>query len=182
MSYGLITARRICNAPELELFTASLAGSDVKWTHAKLKAKIERTRRLRDKNRDIVRRTRLANRKSTGSKTGTRVSAVALGEQKAKLFDEALSRFVAKLDKLNAAQRKTQLLAMIKEAAARRAASQSQPVSRGGRAKRSRKAAGRVSPATASDRPRVQNKQLKAVHAKIAAHGRRRQARSDSRN
>jgi len=182
MAYGLVTARKICNAPELELFTASLASSDVKWTHAKLKAKIERTRRLRDRNRDLVRRTRVANQKSTGSKTGTRVSAVALGEQKAKLFDEALSRFVAKLEKLNATQRKTKLLAMIKDAAARRSAGQSRAVPLNRKTRRSRKAAGQGSSATASDRPRVQNRHLKVVQSKIAAHGRRRQARRDSRN
>lgn len=181
MAYGLITARKICNASELELFAASLAGSNVKWTHAKLKAKIERTRRLRDKNRDLVRRTRVTNRKMTGAKSGTSVSALALGEQKAKLFDEALGRLVAKLEKLNAAERKAELLAMFKGAAERRAAKQGTSVPMGGPKKRSRKSSGRVSPTTASARPRVQNKHLKAVHAKIGAHGSRSQARRDSR-
>lgn len=181
MTYGLMTARKICNASELELVAASLAASDVKWTHARLKLKIDRTRRLRDKNRDLVRRTRVASRKITGAKTGTGLSAVAIGEQKAKLFDETLSRYVAKLEKLNAGRRKADLLSMFQTAGARRAASQKQAVPASVKRKRSRKALGGVTPATANPRPREKNQHLKIVHAKIGAHGRRSQARRDSR-
>lgn len=182
MTYGLITARKICNASEFELVEASLAASDVKWTHARLKLKIDRTRRLRDKNRDLVRRTRVASRNTTGAKTGTGLSAIAIGEQKAKLFDETLSRYVAKLERLSAARRKAELLSMFQTAGARRAAGQKKAATAATKRKRSRKAVGGVTPATANTRPREQNKHLKIVHAKIGAHGRRSQARRDSRN
>ena len=66
MTYSLATARKWCNNSEFALVTASYAGKEVTWTPALLRAKIERTRKLRDKNRDLHRKMRRANRAATG--------------------------------------------------------------------------------------------------------------------
>ena len=100
MSYSLATARRWCTESEAELVALSFAGREVAWTPARLKLKIERTRRLRDRNQDRARQLKRDNRASTGAKAGKQVTAIAVAEKKARLFDETLARFAAKLDRL----------------------------------------------------------------------------------
>ena len=105
MTYSLASARKWCNDSEYNLVAASFGGKEIAWTPALLRAKIERTRKLRDKNLAKFRQIRRTNRASTGAKVGKEVTAMAVAEKRAKLFDEALARFVAKLEKLNAAKR-----------------------------------------------------------------------------
>lgn len=100
MAYNRRQARAICNDTEYELFTASLADSITELTPAQLRAKIKRARTLRDKNTDLFRRQSLAMQESTGSKRGGTGSANQRTEQKARLFDEVLKRFEARLDKV----------------------------------------------------------------------------------
>lgn len=114
MAYSLATARKWCNDSEFALVTASFAGKDVAWTPAQLRAKIERTRKLRDRNRDKYRSIRRTNRAVSGSKSGTDVTAMAVAEKRMRLFEETLARFVAKLEKLQAQGR----LVALKRAAA----------------------------------------------------------------
>lgn len=96
MAYSMATVRRWCNESETALVELSFSGKEVAWTPARLKLKIERTRRLRDKNRDRARQLKRTNRGSTGAKTGRQVTAIAVAEKKAQIFEQALARFVAK--------------------------------------------------------------------------------------
>jgi hypothetical protein len=102
MAYNRTQARAICNDSEYELFTASLADSITQLTPTQLRGKIKRARTLRDKNTDLFRRQSLAMQESTGSKRGKTGSANDRTEQKARLFDEVLKRFEARLDKTTA--------------------------------------------------------------------------------
>ncbi len=124
MGYSIATARKWCTDSEFALVTASFAGSEVAWTPSTLKAKIERTRRLRDKNRDRHRKMRRANRVATGAKSGTQVTAMAVAEKRARLFDETLARFVAKLEKLNGKRRLSDLKSAVAGALARKRSAQ----------------------------------------------------------
>ncbi len=87
MGYSIATARKWCTDSEFAIVTASFAGGEVAWTPATLKAMIERTRKLRDKSRDRHRQMRRANRASTGVKSGTQVTAMAVAEKRARLFE-----------------------------------------------------------------------------------------------
>lgn len=120
MAYSLATARRWCTESEAELVALSFAGKEVAWTPAKLKLKIERTRSLRNKNQDRARQLKRANLASTGAKTGKQVTAIAVAQKKAQIFDEALARFVAKLERLNAARKMAELKAAVKTALERK--------------------------------------------------------------
>lgn len=120
MAYSLASARSWCTESEAELVALSFAGKEVAWTPARLRLKIERTRRLRDRNQDRARQLKRANRASTGAKAGRQVTAIAVAEKKARLFDETLARFVAKLERLAAARRMADLKAAVKAALARK--------------------------------------------------------------
>ena len=79
---------------EIDLFVSSL-GADLKGLKANdVQRRIERTRNLRDKYRDLLKRQKLATRARTGTKMGSG-NANERTEKKAKAFDEALGRFEA---------------------------------------------------------------------------------------
>jgi len=103
MAYNRNQARALTNDSEYELFAASLADAIGSLTPAQLRGKITRARNLRDKNSDLFRRQSLAVRETSGSKRGKTGAANQRTEQKAKLFDETLKRFEARLEKLSAA-------------------------------------------------------------------------------
>jgi hypothetical protein len=102
MAYNRKQARALSSDSEYELFAASLGDSITELTAAQLRGKITRARTLRDKNADLFRRQSLAMREETGSKRGRTGAANERTEQKARLFDEALKRFEARLARLNA--------------------------------------------------------------------------------
>ena len=177
MTYSLASARKWCNDSEFNLVAASFGGKEIAWTPALLRAKIERTRKLRDKNLAKFRQIRRTNRASTGAKVGKEVTAMAVAEKRAKLFDEALARFVAKLEKLNAAKRLKSLRAAVASALEK---------------KRAKKAAGagRSAPSSAAGRgkarpgaPSSAAASLKRVRqmARVRARNARNQAKRDSR-
>jgi len=103
MAFNRNHARPLCSDAEYKLFTASLGDEISELTPAQLRSKIQRTRRLRDKYRDLFKRQRLANRARTGTKKGARPETNVRTADKARLFDEALARFQARADKLAAA-------------------------------------------------------------------------------
>ncbi len=179
MATALATARRWCNDSEYALVAASAAGKDIAWTPALLRAKIERTRRLRDKNRDAYRKLKRANRAATGAKSGKQVTAIAVAEKRARIFDEALARFVAKLEKLNAAKRMKALKSAVVDALARKRAAQA---SAAGRA-RGAGAAGKAGKAGGTKAPVAGSAQVKRVRqmARVRARNVRNQARRDAR-
>lgn len=100
MAYNRRQAERLLNAAELELFDASLASALPTLTAAQLKAKITRARRLRDKQRDLLQRQRLASRSTTGAKGGRTGVANARTADKATALDEVLARFEKRADLL----------------------------------------------------------------------------------
>jgi hypothetical protein len=179
MATALATARRWCNDSEYALVAASAGGKDIAWTATLLRAKIERARRLRDKNRDAYRKLKRANRASTGAKIGKQVTAIAVAEKRARIFDEALARFVAKLAKLNAAKRMKALKTAVAEALARKQAAQA---SAAGRARGAGKA-GKVRRAGGSKTAASGAAQVKRVRqmARVRARNVRNQARRDAR-
>ena len=177
MSYSLATARRWCTESEAELVALSFAGREVAWTPARLKLKIERTRRLRDRNQDRARQLKRDNRASTGAKAGKQVTAIAVAEKKAQLFDETLARFVAKLERLVAARRIADLKAAVRAAVARPRPAPALAPKTGARAAapgpRARKAPGGASAA-------VQLKRISQA-ARVRARNARNQAKRDAR-
>jgi hypothetical protein len=180
LAYSLATARRWCTESESALVALSLAGNEVAWTSAKLKLKIERTRRLRDRNQDLARQLKRANRASTGAKTGREVTSIAVAEKKAKIFDQTLARFVARLERLNAARRVADLKAAVKAALARKQASRAKGP-KGPKAPAAVAAAPRARKAPGGAPAAVQLKR-KMQAARVRARNARNQARRDSRS
>jgi hypothetical protein len=131
MAFPLASGRKLCTDSEYALVAASFGSKEIAWTAALLRSKIERSRKLRDKNRDKYRQIRRANRATSGAKTGKHVTAMAVAEKRAKLFDETLTRYIAKLEKLNAAKRMRALKAAVAEALVRKRAGQAAATGRG---------------------------------------------------
>lgn len=177
MAYSLASARKWCTDAEYALVAASFAGRDVAWTPAALKSKIERTRRLRDKNRDRYRTIRRANRAAGGPKVGKQVTAMAVAEKKARLFDETLARLAAKLEKLNARRRMAELKSAVAAALARKRAGQATPARRKPRAG----ARSGTSSATPGTTPSVMLHKGKVTASRVRAHNARKQAKRDAR-
>jgi hypothetical protein len=100
MAYNRNQARALCSDTEYRLFEASLADNIGRHGPAALRSHVERARRLRDKYRDLHKRQRLATRARTGTKKGNAPERNARTEQKARLFDEVLGRFVRRREKL----------------------------------------------------------------------------------
>ncbi len=92
---------------EIDLFESSL-GADLKaLTAADVQRRIDRTRKLRNKYRDLLQRQKVATRARTASKAGTSGDANERTAKKAKAFDETLARFEAHAEQLEAAGKKT---------------------------------------------------------------------------
>jgi hypothetical protein len=98
MPYNRTAASKLLTASELALFDAGRRDAIGSLDERRLKSKVERTRRLRDKYRDLARRQRLATRDRTGTKRGTASrEANARTEEKETLFAELLVRFETRL-------------------------------------------------------------------------------------
>jgi hypothetical protein len=189
MAYNRNQARALLSAAEYELFEASLADHIGTLTPAQLKSKVQRTRRLRDKQRDLLQRQRLASRARSGSKSGSSGVANARTGQKAQVFDEALTRFekrAAQLDKQAAAAARR---ASALNAAAARKPAKSSPKSAkpaGGKPTRTISAkARRTLPKDGAELPGKKHQmgkdRFRAVLGHVSASGRRAQGRRDSR-
>jgi hypothetical protein len=87
------TARRLCTAREYELVEASFPDNIRQLTPSKLKQKVERARKLRDKNRDLMKRQRLELRGKRSPRGARPAQGTANTEKKADLFDEVMQRF-----------------------------------------------------------------------------------------
>ncbi len=93
MPYNRSHVRGFLGASEITLFESSLREELKTHTPADLARRIVRTRKLRDKYRDLLRRQKLQTRARTGSKGGPSGNANARTDAKAAAFDEALKRF-----------------------------------------------------------------------------------------
>ena len=173
MAFPLASARKLCNDSEYALVAASFGSKEIAWTAALLRSKIERSRKLRDKNRDKYRQIRRANRATSGAKTGKHVTAMAAAEKRAKLFDETLTRYIAKLDKLNAAKRMRALKAAVTDALVRKRAAQAAVTGRG--------AAPQGPAGTASGRTQRTSTAVKGKRVQQAARVRARNARNQAK-
>ena len=102
MAYTLTQARGLLTVAELELFEQSRAEPIKALSAARLRGKVTRARKLRDKYRDLYRRQSVATRAAPAA----RRSAVGVDNQrtqrKAVIFGEVLGRFEARLQLLEA--------------------------------------------------------------------------------
>ena len=152
-------ARELSTRAEFQLISASRGAAIDRLSKQELKSNIARARRLRDKQRDLYQRQRLASQARTGTKHG----AAARTKQKAQLFDEALSRFTRRLRSVEAPERRKA----------------KKPAGKGPKPK--------PRPANAPKRgqsgvlQKARSPRMKSIQAHIGSRGRRRQARRDSR-
>jgi hypothetical protein len=189
-----LQAGKLLNESEFALFAASRAHVLRTLTSARLLAKIQRTRALRDKYRELPKRQQLVTRARTGSKAATR--GADRTNQKAQLLTQVLQRFENRLAQIKAAEaraggKKATVQAReavsrkqhphaAKSAAQRAKASAKTPARRGGRATQGLQA---TSESARSARHAMQFKIAgqQAIHAHVSARGRRNQAKRDSR-
>lgn len=127
---------KLTRAPEARLVRASRAAELRKLSEPALRSHLSRARRLRDKQRDLLRRQRLASRTRTGSKHGGNERTA----QKAKLFEQALARFTERLDAMKAGKkRKTGQTALRQKARTPRMKAMQAHVGSRGRRKQARR-------------------------------------------
>lgn len=154
MAYNRTQVRDLLNASERDLFEASLADHVRTLTGAQVRGKIARTRALRDKYRDLLRRQKIATRGRTGSKLGLGGVANQRTEQKAAVLAEVLQRFEKRAQQLDAAQ----VRAAEKTAAAAARLEQVQ-----------QRTAARKAPVAGAANPRARNAAADKTSAKKAA-------------
>ena len=184
------TARKLLTSAEFKLFEASRRDGICVLSAAELKRKVERTRRLRDKNRDLYKRQRLAMRELTGTKRGNSGAANARTKAKAAIFQDLLMRFQARYDRLTAptkrAAKKAPRKAVNKASAAkgpRRIVSAKAPASTAAAAGAPIGNAGFMSRRAKQTETRLRAHMSRSVpiNAHISAQGRRNQAKRDRR-
>lgn len=196
MAYNRIQAARLLSKGEMEVFASSLAERLSSLTAARLRVMIRRTRALRDKSRDLLRRQRLETRSRTGSKSGPTGGANQRTAEKAQAFAEVLKRFETRLARVEAAEK----LAVRKAASARsrltlakkrgadtaKAAARRQQVSPKAPAERLSPGPGALGPTNESARAARHAMQFKAsgsraIQGHVSSLGRRNQAKRDKR-
>lgn len=100
-------ASRLLTQPEMALFGDSRNPALRALTEKALATRIERTRKLRDKSRDLFQRQTLKSRDRTGSKLGTFGDANQRTAKKAEILDEILQRFESRLEVVQQAAQQT---------------------------------------------------------------------------
>jgi hypothetical protein len=153
MNYSARQVRELTSKSEWELVSASHQGAIGQLSEKALRSNIERTRRLRDKNRDLYRRQQIASRKRSGANPASHAPSNARTGQKAQIFDETLARFTKRLDAMKSSKGP-------KNPPARPAAKKS---------------------GQAALRQKARSPRMKAIQAHVGSRGRRKQARRDSR-
>jgi hypothetical protein len=193
MAYNRHHASKLCTAAEFQLFRASQPDLVRTLSKAQVQSKIERARNLRAKYRDLFQRQQLATRARPGAKLGAHKKANERTEQKTKLFAEVLARFEARLNQMEAAERRQTA----------RAAAKGAPVKAGERARSAKKPAGKKKvtakkpklktkaktktgfltskAANAARKEKLQNTRAKAIQGHIRSRGKRNQAKRDKR-
>jgi len=86
-------AQGLLSVAEMELYDESRSNPLRKLDEAALQKRIERTRRSRERARDLVQKQKLASRAATGSKRGASGLANQRSKDKAGLLDDILKRF-----------------------------------------------------------------------------------------
>jgi hypothetical protein len=207
MPLNRMHVRPLLTAAEFQLFESTVGDGLKALSGAQLRSKIKRTRTLRDKYVDLLRRQRLASRSRTGSKAGSSGSANERTGRKADVFAEVLTRLEKRLEQHDAAQARLERRGTATKAKARPgagAAEKAAPPKKPGAAARkprdprptlspkaparapSRGGAAAVGPTGEGARGARQQMQLqssrsKPIQAHLAARGKRAQARRDRR-
>jgi len=107
MAYNRIQVRAFLSASEIDLFESSLGATSKTLGTADLRRRLQRTRKLRDKSRDLLQRQRLATRTHTGSKGGTSGVANERTAKKLSAFEEMLKRYEAEASAREASANKS---------------------------------------------------------------------------
>jgi len=171
-------ARDLCTKREFELYFASRPREITQLTPARLRSKIARARRLRDKYRGLAKtQKRIARGKQ--APRPSRAGQVERMRKKATLFGEVMARFQERLKKVEDAARLAEIAAARKKLAAKRK-------KKAGARKRPRVKAAKPAPATgkteaAAKRSHLDRSGRKRIETHTAARGRRRQAKRDRR-
>ena len=175
MAYLRTQAQKLLTAAELEMFDAGRTSEIKKLTKPQLRNKLERSRKLRDKYRDLFRRQRLAARDTLGSKSGNRGAANQRTQQKEEIFAESVARFEARLTQME----REEDLAFEKASKADAAATSRAPAKRGTKSAAKKTTARKAASATKTAAPKksvakrakpaAKATPLKAVAAKKAA-------------
>ncbi len=119
MAYTRTQAQKLLTAAELAIFDAGRTTEVRKLGKPELRSKLERSRKLRDKYRDLYRRQRLAIRDASGSKAGTGGNANLRTREKEEIFAESVTRFEARLAQIE--QQEDREFEMAQKAAASKA-------------------------------------------------------------
>ena len=90
-------ARRLLSESEMTLFSESRNPALRALSLAELRRRVERTRKLRDKSRDLLKRQRLASRTRTGTKAGASGVDNARTQRKGEVLEDILQRFEGRL-------------------------------------------------------------------------------------
>jgi hypothetical protein len=191
LAYNRARAAKLLTAAELDHFNASLARDAGKLSEAQLKAKVKRSRALRDKYRDLLKRQTRKNRDARGGKAAARISSNERTAHKAKIFAEVLQRFEKHLARRTARDKRGARKIPIRSTAAlvekKRAAQARQEAAR--RVEVSAKAPStgpRSSPRESeaqvlSDRQRFTTSGATAIQGHVSASVRGNQAKRDQR-
>lgn len=96
-------ATRLLTQSEMGLFGDSRNPALRALSEKALSSRVERTRKLRDKSRDLLQRQKLKSRERTGSKLGTSGDANVRTGKKGEILDDMLQRFETRLRDILAA-------------------------------------------------------------------------------
>ncbi|MGV8923444.1 MAG: hypothetical protein ACOH1L_08875 [Thermomonas sp.] len=96
-------ATRLLTQPEMGLFGDSRNPALRALAEKALASRVERTRKLRDKSRDLLQRQKLKSRERTGSKLGTSGVANVRTGKKGEILDDMLQRFETRLKQVQGA-------------------------------------------------------------------------------
>lgn len=106
MPINMNRAKALCSKPELELIKQSSPRQIGEHTPARLRSKISRARKLRDKFRDLGRSQRREVRGKQKPRRSRPAQSYSNTKEKAEIFQQVLDRFQTRLEKLEAQDNK----------------------------------------------------------------------------
>jgi hypothetical protein len=183
--------QRLLSASERTLAASASAQALKDLTAARLRAKVDRARRLKDKYDGLARTRVRAGRGKAAPRGGAARTDAATMQAKAAVFDELLRRFTAQLEKVERtaaraatpAGRKARARETVARVKRRVAKQEGQPAPASdavAKTNTKRRAVSRASKAAHVER-KLAASHLTRAHAHIGARTRRRQGRRDSR-
>lgn len=105
MALNKTTVKKLLTSTELELFDVASSPAEIeKLTKPQLRSMLERSRKLRDKYRDLYRHQRLAIRSEEGGKDGATGNANERTSQKEELMAEVVIKLEARMAHIESAE------------------------------------------------------------------------------